>query len=178
MRARWGPEVMKQLERKADTGALLTCVPTHFDGNCLSPEEWNDHMALRYGWRTKGLPSRCDGCEAGFTVEHGLNCKCVGGLVGMRQDDKCQEWVHLTMIAFSNTRVQTKPQIFYGSDVRAGQGTILDSGNGPQVEGGNLWGGDGDLGDRSRGDVSVHRFWKRWRTTIFDFVVSDADARS
>ncbi|KAL7552474.1 hypothetical protein ACHAWF_015727, partial [Thalassiosira exigua] len=140
-------------ERKEDTGALLTCVPTRFDGNHLSREEWKDHVAVRYGRRPKGLPARCDGCGAGFTVEHGLNCKC-GGLIGIRHDEECQEWVHLNKLSHSNARVRTEPQIFYGSDVRVEQGTILDSGNRPQVEGGNQEGRDGDLGGESRGDVS------------------------
>ncbi|KAL7526426.1 hypothetical protein ACHAWF_001761 [Thalassiosira exigua] len=167
---------MKQLERKEDTGAL-PCVPTHFDGNYLSRKEWKDHVAVRYGRQPKGLPACCDGCGAGLTVEHGLNCKC-GGLIGIRHGDECQEWVHLNKVAHSNARVRTEPQIFYGSDVRAGQGTILDSGNGPQVEGGNKEGRDGDLGGESRGEVSVQGFWKRGRTTILDFVVTDTDKRS
>ncbi|KAL7524674.1 hypothetical protein ACHAWF_001046, partial [Thalassiosira exigua] len=150
--ARRVTKVMKQLERKEDTGALLTCVPTRFDGNCLSRKEWKDHVAVRYGRRPKGLPARCDGCRAGFTVEHGLNCKC-GGLIGIRHDDQCREWVHLNKLCHSNASVRTEPQIFYGSN----------------VEGGNQEGRDGDLGGESRGDVSVHGFWKRGRTTIFDF---------
>ncbi|KAL7523414.1 hypothetical protein ACHAWF_000512 [Thalassiosira exigua] len=110
---------MKQLERKEDTGVPLTCVPTRFNSKCLSREEWKDRVAVWYGPRLKGLSARCDGCGAGFTVKHGLNCKC-GGLIGIWHGDQCQEWVHLNKLSHSNARVRTEPQIFYGSDVRAG----------------------------------------------------------
>ncbi len=34
------------------------------------------------------------------------------------------------------------------------------------------------LGDEAHGDVGVHCFWKRGRTTIFDVQVCDTDAKS
>jgi hypothetical protein len=34
------------------------------------------------------------------------------------------------------------------------------------------------LGDEARGDVGVHVFWKRGRTTIFDIQVCDTDTKS
>ena len=34
------------------------------------------------------------------------------------------------------------------------------------------------LGDKARGDVGAHDFWKRGRTTIFDVQICDMDAKS
>ncbi len=34
------------------------------------------------------------------------------------------------------------------------------------------------LGNKARGDVEAHGFWKRGRTTIFDVQVCDTDAKS
>ncbi len=34
------------------------------------------------------------------------------------------------------------------------------------------------LGNEARGDVGVHGFWKRGRTTIFDVQICDTDAKS
>jgi len=33
-------------------------------------------------------------------------------------------------------------------------------------------------GDEARGDVGAHGFWKRGRTTIFDVMICDTDAKS
>jgi hypothetical protein len=34
------------------------------------------------------------------------------------------------------------------------------------------------LGDEARGDVGAHGFWKRGRTTIFDVMICDTNAKS
>eukprot|EP00804_Cyclotella_cryptica_P022496 CCRYP_020698-RE/>CCRYP_020698-RE protein AED:0.40 eAED:0.40 QI:0/-1/0/1/-1/0/1/0/103 len=65
----------------------------------------------------RGLPRKCDGCGAGFTVEHGLNCK-KGGLVSLRHNDVRDEWAHLCGLALGESRVTTEPLIFYGDGMR------------------------------------------------------------
>ncbi|KAL7475474.1 hypothetical protein ACHAW6_001387, partial [Cyclotella cf. meneghiniana] len=77
------PKVKKRLKRAQATGAWLTMIPDRFAGTELTKHEWLDNIALQYGSRPPHLPSRCDGCGEGFTVEHALNCK-KGGLVGIR----------------------------------------------------------------------------------------------
>jgi hypothetical protein len=162
---RGGPKVMKRLERLGKTGAWLTVIPDRFGGTALSLQEWHDNISLRYGKTPKGLPRSCDGCGAGFTVEHGLNCK-KGGLVTIRHDDVRDEWAHLCGLALTSSRVTTEPLINYGDGMRATQGQPTWRGN------------DTTLGEEARGDVSAHGFWQRGRSTIFDIRISDTDSKS
>ncbi len=167
--ARSPPKVKKRLERVSATGAWLTTIPDRFAGTELTKHEWLDNIALRYGSRPPHLPSRCDGCGEGFTVEHALNCK-KGGLVGIRHDDARDEWAHLCSLAFANAKVVIEPNILYGNDSATGPSRAATPNSPPPP--------NDALGDESRGDVLVHCFWQRARGTIFDVRICDTDARS
>eukprot|EP00804_Cyclotella_cryptica_P004744 CCRYP_016226-RG/>CCRYP_016226-RG protein AED:0.29 eAED:0.29 QI:0/-1/0/1/-1/1/1/0/415 len=119
---RRGPKVRKRLERMMETGAWLTAIPDRMSGTELSLQEWHDNISLRYGMVPRGLPRKCDGCGAGFTVEHGLNCK-KGGLVSLRHNDVRDEWAHLCGLALGESRVTTEPLIFYGDGMRTQPGS-------------------------------------------------------
>jgi hypothetical protein len=93
-----GPKVRKSLERMKETGVWLTAIPDRLSGTALSYQEWHDNISLRYGKTPNGLPRKCDGCGAGFTMEHELNCK-KGGLVSLRHNDVLDEWAHLCGLA-------------------------------------------------------------------------------
>ena len=159
-----GARAKKRLERMPEVGQWLSCIPSRFDGTEISTDVWHDNVSLRYGFRPEGLPQRCDGCGEAFTVEHALQCK-KGGLVGIRHDDQRDEFGHLAGCATSNSRITYEPKIFYGGDAGAGpQRTTQEA--------------EEELGDEARGDVAVHGFWKRGRTTIFDVRITDTDAKS
>ena len=70
----------KRLERISECGAWLTRLPTPFEGNQVTLEEWHDNLSLRYGLRPTYLQQQCDGCGTNFSVEHALSCK-LGGLI-------------------------------------------------------------------------------------------------
>ena len=76
----------KRLERISECGAWLTRLPTHFEGNQVTLEEWHDNLSLRYGLRPTHLLQQCDGCGTNFSVEHALSCK-LGGLITWRHND-------------------------------------------------------------------------------------------
>ena len=59
----------KRLTRIAGCGAWLTRLPTRFEGNQVTEEEWHDNVSLRYGMRPVHLPQQCDGFGANFSVE-------------------------------------------------------------------------------------------------------------
>ncbi|KAL7477593.1 hypothetical protein ACHAW6_004462 [Cyclotella cf. meneghiniana] len=141
----------------------------HFAGTELTRHEWLDNIALWYGSRPPHLPSRCDGCGEGFTVELALNCK-KGGLVGIHHDDARNKWAHLCSLAFTNARVVIEPTILYGNDSATGPSRDAMPNSPPPP--------NDAPGDESRGDVLVHCFWQCARGTIFDVRICDTDARS
>ena len=165
MSLRQGPKVKKRLDRMEETGAWLAVIPDRFSGTALSLQEWHDNLSLRYGKTPRGLPRKCDGCGAGFTVEHGLSCK-KGGLVSIRHDDVRDEWAHLCGLALTSSRVTTEPLIHYGDGMGASLGGTTGNKNG------------NTLGEEARGDVSAHGFWQKGRSTIFDVRITDTDSKS
>ena len=65
---------------KGKTSAWLNVVPLescHFD---LVPSQFRDGLAIPYQRQHSCLPTKCDGCNANFTLQHALDCK-TGGLV-------------------------------------------------------------------------------------------------
>ena len=157
-----GAKVKKRLARVTECGSWIQVAPDRFDGTELSRDEWHDNLTIRYGMRPKGLPQRCDGCNAGFNVEHGLSCK-KGGLVGIRHDDLRDEFVHLCGLALSQGRVNSEPTIFYGNGTSAVRGRATT---------------EAELGDEARGDVYAHGLWRRGIGTVMDCRVTDTDAKS
>jgi hypothetical protein len=65
----------KRLGRIGLTGAWLTQMPSKLNGTILSKDEFCDNVRLRYGMRPINLCERCDGCGAGFSVDHALSCR-------------------------------------------------------------------------------------------------------
>ena len=141
--------------RAKETGAWLTAMPSHLHGTELSAEEFRDALLLRYGFEPRGLAWKCDGCSADFSVEHALSCK-VGGLVTLRHDTLKQEWHHLCARALKPLAVSDEPLIYACQDPVAT--------------------GNSEINPELRGDVAVHGFWTKGKTTVFDVRVTDTDA--
>eukprot|EP00957_Ditylum_brightwellii_P188035 14315800-Ditylum_brightwellii.AAC.1 len=72
-------------------GAWLTVIPNCMNGTTLSVEEFRGNLRLWYGMQPLHLPKRCDGCDAKFSVKHGLTCN-KEGLVLVRHNDLNREW--------------------------------------------------------------------------------------
>ena len=155
----------KRLGRIGECGAWVVLQPNKFNGTCLTAEEWRDNARLRYGYRPTGLCSHCDGCGAGFTIEHGLSCK-KGGLVGIRHDDVRDEAGGLAALALTNSKVSYEPTIFYGRGLTAGQ------------EPPTTRAARNQLGDEAQGDVKIHGLYDKGRACIQDVRITDTDAKS
>ncbi len=149
----------KRSGQMGKTGVWLTVIPNHFDGTELSWEEFQDNVAIHYGLCPRGLPEHCVGCREPFTVEHGLSCK-KGGFVGQQHNNVCEELAHLCSMAFMPSQITSKPEIFYVRDLTAAQRPANEV-----------------LGNKARGYVGAHGFWKRGRTAIFVVQVCDIEGR-
>ncbi len=76
------------MERKFENknSNWLTC-KLSVRGNFVQTKwEFEDPLALWYGFAFEELPSRCDGCDQLFDVSHALTCKR-GGLVTQRHNE-------------------------------------------------------------------------------------------
>ena len=68
-------DVAKRYERIVTTGIWLTVRPDVLGGTLLSWQEFVDNTRIHLNLKVLNLPQHCDGCGAGFSVEHALNCK-------------------------------------------------------------------------------------------------------
>ena len=150
---------VRRAERGKECGAWLTTTPLRLNGTALTAEQFRDAMRIRYGLTPTDMPARCDGCGAMFTVEHALGCK-VGGQVGARHNDLKHEWISLCTQALGKASVSDEPLIKTSQDVR------------------NAGARGGEVAADLRGDISVHGFWKRGSSCIFDVRVTDTDQPS
>jgi hypothetical protein len=149
----------RRMLRSRETGAWLTTMPDSQNGTELSVDEFRDNLRLRNGLVPASLPHLCEGCDKRFTVEHAMSCK-KGGLVSLRHNDLQAEWHFLCAEALKPSVVSDEPFIHTSQDVqRAGA-----NGTEPTPE--------------LRGDVSVHGFWRRGTTAVFDVRVTDTDQPS
>jgi hypothetical protein len=175
MGERLGRKVKKRLERAPETGAWLSSNPTRLNGGELSAFEFRDNILLRYGYRPKGLPAKCDGCAVDFEIEHALNCR-KGGLVTMRHDDVRDEWAHLCGCALTKARVRTEPKIFYGAELTATTSADFHVASCPH-SGRNAGNKKCTCkGPESRGDVLANGFWERQRACVFDVRITNTDS--
>jgi hypothetical protein len=180
-----------RLQRACNSGIWLSVLPNRFNGTVLSAEEFRDNLRLRYNLLPLDLPEKCDGCGAGFSVDHALSCK-VGGLVHIRHDDVAQEFGFLCGKAFKPSRVSFEPLI----NTRGARDEERRTENNQRTANNNT-GANGLEGIRTaederadqthspyvaenenRGDIAVDGFWSHGRRCIFDVRITDTENRS
>ena len=81
-------ELKRKIQLATETGASnwLTSLPIKAKGFSLTRQEFNDAIALRYGWSIEGLPDICPGCSETFNESHANTCQ-TGGYIAMRHDE-------------------------------------------------------------------------------------------
>lgn len=158
----------RRLDRAPHTGRWLNVIPNERNDTALSAEEFRDSLRLRLGLQPLGLPSRCDACDAPFTVGHALQCK-KGNLVSLRHDDVKAVWEELMGEALAPSHVRDEPYLI-------GRNRDRDR---PPPEGPDppLLPGEVRPPDL-RGDIACHSFWSRGKECIFDVSVCDTDCKS
>jgi hypothetical protein len=149
----------RRIVRSASTGAWLTTLPNTLNGSDLSTEEFRDGVRLRLGLQPTALPTRCDGCDERFTIEHAMSCR-KGGLILHRHNDLVTTWGQLCGQAYTPSTVSDEPLIHPSRDLPVtGSNRTIPS---PEL----------------RGDLAVYGFWSSGQTAIFDVRITDTDQPS
>ena len=87
----------------------------------LGAQEWRDSLFLRYGINPPDLPSHYNGCGAGLSIYHYLDCnKC--GLITECHNELCYGVSDLAGKAFTPAHMRDDPKIFTGCAVQGGEG--------------------------------------------------------
>ena len=169
------PEQQRAVNRAktANPGAWLTVIPTELGGNLLSPQEFRDGVALRFGRPLAGLPKYCDGCDKPFTGRHGLECR-KGGRIVQRHNEIRDELAYLARKAYGDGKVLTEPRV--GG---VGEGEKKED----QEEGAER--DDKTAGPETvvtppglRADVGIRGFFDTQKMVFFDVRVCDPDAET
>ena len=131
----------RSLLRKFDQkcSGWLSVIPTYENQFDLSPDEFRDSLALRYGRSSAHLPEICDADGEQFDVNHALNCPRGGLVYGRHNEFRDLNCSLLKMSGFKNV---TKEPVLRESDVNGCNGLRAD------------WG--------------VRGFWRAQRDAFFD----------
>ena len=69
-------DVAKRYERAGTNGSWLTVRPDILGETLLSRQKFVDNARIHLNLKVAlNLPQHCDGCGAGFSVDHALSCK-------------------------------------------------------------------------------------------------------
>jgi hypothetical protein len=108
-------ETIHTLERTPETGQWLSVPsPSVLNSTCLSAQEFRDSLMLRYTKTPVDLPQHCDSCGARFLIDHALNCKKGGLVIGLHEEVK-EELIDLASRAFRPSQVCDEPRIHNGA---------------------------------------------------------------
>ena len=123
----------------------LTALPIRAKGFSLNKQEFEDALALRYGWPIDGLPQHCS-CGNTFDPTHAMTCK-TGGFICIRHDE------------VRDITAQMLREVCH--DVRVEPLLIPTNGRGLELLSANT-------SDEARLDVSARGFWARQQRAFFD----------
>jgi hypothetical protein len=163
----------KTIWRGQQTGTWLSLLPSTVNGKELSAQEFQEAISMRCGLVPPGLPNRCDGCDAKFTLQHALCCK-KGGLVISHQNKIQDELIHMVGKAMKPSAICNEPLI------RTGRVAEKDTACPTKENDSNMKSNkELEIASKSnRGDLRFQGFWARGTDCIVDVHVTNMDAKS
>mmetsp|Transcript_4493 Transcript_4493/g.9665 ORF Transcript_4493/g.9665 Transcript_4493/m.9665 type:complete len:151 (+) Transcript_4493:354-806(+) len=150
------------MKQSKTTGAWLTAIPHVLNRTLLSAEEFNDNLRIRFGLTPLHLPDHYDGFSSPFTMEHAMQCR-QGGLILQRHNNVAGEWHMLCAEALKPSAVTDEPRIPTYQPAPAPGTQQRSAMPSPRA---------------LRVDVSVHGFWRRGTTAVFDIRITYTDCAS
>ena len=101
------------------THYFLVSKPTESHGSYLSPDEFRDAIAIRYGFNPSRVNPTCPQCNGENDLAHALTCKYGGNRVG-RHNIVRDEVAHLCRTAFGRTAYSTEVEPWVRKDAAGG----------------------------------------------------------
>jgi len=139
--------LLRKINQKCSS--WLSVIPSNDNNFDLSPDEFRDSIALRYGRTPVDLPKFCDADGENFDVNHALNCS-KGGLVYGRHNE-CRD-LHCDLLKLAGFKQIVSEPVLRESDLNGENGLRAD------------WG--------------VRGFWQPQRQAFFDVSIVNADSDS
>ena len=134
------PQLQKAVDLAQEKGAFtwLMALPLKDHGFTLHRAAFHDAMALRYGWPSSNLPSKCD-CGNNNTVDHALSC-AKEGFPSIRHNEIRDLTANLLTEVCSEVCIEphlqpTTPDQLSGATANSQDGARLD------VSANGVWGG-------------------------------------
>ena len=147
----------RRLEMAQEVGASnwQTALPIKAKGFSLNRQEFEDALALRYGWSLNGLPQACP-CGLAFNANHAMTCKS-GGFISDRHDEVRNITAQMLQEVCRDVRVEpplirTNGTVFHHRQANAA--------------------------DEARLDVSARDFWRRGQRAFVDVRIFNPMAES
>jgi hypothetical protein len=133
------------LAEEKGSSSWLNPLPVEENGFALHKGAFRDAIALRYGWRPKGMPSIC-ACGKANGVEHALSC-CKGGHV-IRRHNEIRD-VTASLLKEVTHNVETEPSL-------------------QPLTGELLRGRSANTEDEARVDIKCTGFWNAHQDAFLD----------
>ena len=152
-----GIDIGRRMDMVQETGASnwLTALPIRAKGFSLNRQEFNDALALRYGWPIDGLPQECQ-CGSPFNSDHAMTCK-TGGFICSRHDEVRDLTAQMLREVCQDVRVE--PPLI-------------------QTNGRTFEHRSANTADDARVDVSARGFWTRGQRAFMDVRIFNPMAQS
>ncbi len=146
------PQQQKAVRNQVEFGAMawMNALPLASEGFDLSAQQWRDRVAIQFGKTPAGMPAKCDGCGADFSIPHAMDC-LKGGLVKWGHDNLRDVVFELGKLAWGYAT--SEPVI------RDAVERVADGGS-----------------DGLRADVLVRGVWETNRDCLFDICIVNADS--
>ena len=163
-------EKSRTICRGKETGVWLSVLlPSTVNGTVLLAQEFLDSLSMRHAETLLNFPTKCDGCEAHFSLQHELGCK-KGGIVIFRHNEIRDERVNLASRALTPSAARDEPPIHgrANENVKTSPTKLTNQNMDEEAA----------TGEDERGDSLIRGLWTAGTDCILDARVTDTDAKS